>query len=102
MEIVAPRLLEIRRFNRAAESYLSVDKVKEAVDAFIAGEEWSKAKKVARELEPRLEAYVDEKYKQAMKSAGKADKVMEVDVLGALDMLAQQVSDLSVKKSGST
>ena len=27
--------------------------VKEAIDAFIAGEEWGKAKKVARELEPR-------------------------------------------------
>ena len=26
---------------------------KEAIDAFIAGEEWSKAKKVAKELEPR-------------------------------------------------
>jgi len=26
---------------------------KEGIDAFIAGEEWNKAKKVARELEPR-------------------------------------------------
>ena len=33
--------------------YLQVDLVKEAIDAFIDGEEWNKAKKVAKELEPR-------------------------------------------------
>lgn len=38
---------------QAAEIYLQADMVKEAIDAFIAGEEWGKAKKVARELEPR-------------------------------------------------
>ena len=40
-------------FFQAAEMYLKVDKIKEAVDAFIDGGEWSKAKKVAKELEPR-------------------------------------------------
>ena len=39
--------------SQAAEIYLQADMVKEAIDAFIAGEEWGKAKKVARELEPR-------------------------------------------------
>ena len=39
---------------QAAEMFLQVDMVKEAIDAFIEGEEWSKAKKVASELEPRL------------------------------------------------
>ena len=38
---------------QAAEMYLKVDLIKEAIDAFIAGEEWNKAKKVAKELEPR-------------------------------------------------
>ena len=33
--------------------FLQVDLVKEAIDAFIEGEEWNKAKKVASELEPR-------------------------------------------------
>lgn len=32
---------------------MSVDLVKEAIDMFIAAEEWNKAKKVAKELEPR-------------------------------------------------
>ena len=55
--------------------YLKVDMIKEAIDAFIVGEEWSKAKKVARELEPRYETYVDEKYKEYLRNQGKAEAV---------------------------
>ena len=51
--MVAGRLQEIRRHGEAAEWYLRVDMVKEAIDAFMAAEEWSKAKKVAKEYEPR-------------------------------------------------
>ena len=49
--------------------------IKEAIDAFISGEEWNKAKKVARELEPRYEEYVDTKYKDFLKNQGKAEAV---------------------------
>lgn len=38
---------------KAAELYLNLDLVKEAIDAFIEGEEWNKAKRVAKELDPR-------------------------------------------------
>lgn len=38
---------------QAAELYLNMDLVKEAIDAFIEGEEWNKAKRVAKELDPR-------------------------------------------------
>ena len=38
---------------QAAELYLNLDLIKEAVDAFIEGEEWNKAKRVAKELDPR-------------------------------------------------
>jgi len=44
-------------FWKAAELYLKVDMFKEGIDAFIAGEEWNKAKKVAREYEPRFVLY---------------------------------------------
>lgn len=37
----------------AAQLYLGVDMIKEAIDALIAIEEWQKALKIARELEPR-------------------------------------------------
>ena len=48
---------------------------REAIDAFISAEEWSKARKVAKELEPRLESYVDQRYKDFLKNEGKADQV---------------------------
>lgn len=38
---------------QAAELYLNMDLIREAVDAFIEGEEWSKAKRVAKELDPK-------------------------------------------------
>lgn len=38
---------------QAAELYLNLDLVKEAIDAFIEAEEWNKAKRVAKELDPR-------------------------------------------------
>ena len=52
-----------------------MDLVKEAIDALMAGEEWNKAKKVAKELEPRYERYVDDKYKDHLKNEGKAESV---------------------------
>ena len=64
--------------------------VREAVEAFIAGEEWSKAKKVARELEPRLEAFVDEQYKQSLRTKGNAKDLEDVDLISALDMYVEQ------------
>jgi len=38
---------------QAAELFIKVDMFKEGIDAFITGEEWNKAKKVAKEFEPR-------------------------------------------------
>jgi len=40
-------------FFQAAELYLNLDLIKNAIDAFIEGEEWNKAKRVAKELDPR-------------------------------------------------
>lgn len=75
-----------------------MDLIKEAIDVFIDSEEWNKAKRVAKELEPRLahsqvtvtrsflphgsalisgryEDYVDHKYKEYLKNQGKVDSV---------------------------
>ncbi|KAK2158150.1 hypothetical protein NP493_1800g00020 [Ridgeia piscesae] len=90
VEVIGPRLVEISKFGPAAEIYLQADMVKEAIDAFIAGEEWGKAKKVARELEPRYEPYVDEKYKEHHRSQGRAEEVARVDVMAALDMYMEK------------
>ncbi|VEL22137.1 unnamed protein product, partial [Protopolystoma xenopodis] len=117
----------MQRYGPAGELYLTAGRMQQAVEAFIAGEEWTKARRVARELEPRLEEYVEAKYKGLLKivvnsnysvsddldvteiinlpvslytvlirrslliqSTGQADALASLDLLSALDMLADQ------------
>nr|XP_060478952.1 intraflagellar transport protein 172 homolog [Panthera onca] len=87
---VGPQLTGIRKYSAAAELYLNLDLVKEAIDAFIEGEEWNKAKRVAKELDPRYEDYVDEHYKEFLKNQGKVDSLVGVDVVAALDLYVEQ------------
>ena len=62
-QTAGPLLVEVGRHSAAAQLYMGVEMIKEAIDAFISAQEWGKAKKVAKELEPRLEPYVDQRYK---------------------------------------
>uniref|UniRef100_A0A2K5EYN7 Intraflagellar transport protein 172 homolog n=1 Tax=Aotus nancymaae TaxID=37293 RepID=A0A2K5EYN7_AOTNA len=87
---VGPQLIGIGKHNAAAELYLNLDLVKEAIDAFIEGEEWNKAKRVAKELDPRYEDYVDQCYKEFLKNQGKVDLLVDVDVVAALDLYVEQ------------
>uniref|UniRef100_A0A2K6MV73 Intraflagellar transport protein 172 homolog n=1 Tax=Rhinopithecus bieti TaxID=61621 RepID=A0A2K6MV73_RHIBE len=87
---VGPQLIGIGKHSAAAELYLNLDLVKEAIDAFIEGEEWNKAKRVAKELDPRYEDYVDEHYKEFLKNQGKVDSLVGVDVIAALDLYVEQ------------
>ncbi|XP_062822761.1 intraflagellar transport protein 172 homolog isoform X1 [Anolis carolinensis] len=87
---VGPLLVGLGKFNVAAELYLNLDLIKEAIDAFMEGEEWNKAKRVARELEPRYEEYVDQHYKEYLKNQGKVDSLVGVDVVAALDMYVER------------
>ncbi|XP_031437803.1 intraflagellar transport protein 172 homolog isoform X2 [Clupea harengus] len=90
IQAVGPRLIQLKKYSAAAELYLNLDLIKEAVDAFIEGEEWNKAKRVAKELDPRLEDYVDQCYKEHLKNQGKVDSLVGVDVMAALDMYAER------------
>ncbi|XP_078506239.1 intraflagellar transport protein 172 homolog [Lissotriton helveticus] len=90
INVVGPQLIAIRKHSAAAELFLNLDLIKEAIDAFIEGEEWNKAKRVAKELDPRFEDYVDQRYKQYLKNQGKVDRLVGVDVMAALDMYAEQ------------
>lgn len=55
VRVVGPCLAQLRKYSAAAELYLNVELVKEAIDVFMEAEEWNKAKRVAKELEPRSE-----------------------------------------------
>lgn len=47
-----PRLLEYEEYLLAAKVFVCADMMKEAIDAFIAGDYWSKARKLSSELDP--------------------------------------------------
>ncbi|XP_075225811.1 intraflagellar transport protein Oseg2 [Lycorma delicatula] len=89
-KVLGPRLVEEKQYNLAAQVYLAVDLVKEAIDTFILADEWSKAKKVAHELEPSYESYVDSRYKESLRKQGRAEQLADVDIISALDLLAEQ------------
>nr|CAD7197554.1 unnamed protein product [Timema douglasi] len=89
-KLLGPQLLAVKESTLAAQVFLSADLVKEAIDAFIHAEDWNKAKRVARELEPSYETYVDERYKESLKRQGRADQLADVDIIAGLDLLAEQ------------
>ncbi|XP_055005694.1 intraflagellar transport protein 172 homolog [Boleophthalmus pectinirostris] len=90
VQLVGPRLSKLRQFKAAAELYLDVELFKDAIDVFIDGEEWNKAKRVAKELEPRLEDYVDQKYKEHLKNQGQVESLVGIDVMAALDLYVER------------
>lgn len=90
VEIIIPRLEKMEKFNAAGHFYLKVELFKEAIDMFIKDEDWTSARNLAREHEPRYESYVEEQYKESMKSQGKADALANVDIIGALDMYVEK------------
>lgn len=87
---IGPRLVQLGSPNQAAEQYLHAELHKEAVEAFIAGKQWEKAKKLALEVDPQLAKYVDDLYKKHLKERGNAKELINVDVTGALDLFVEK------------
>ncbi|XP_062344303.1 intraflagellar transport protein 172 homolog isoform X2 [Cinclus cinclus] len=87
---VASQLVAMKKYSMAAELYLNLDLTREAINALIEGEEWSKAKHMAKEFDPRSEEYVDQRYKEYLKKQGKVDSLVGIDVMAALDIYAKQ------------
>lgn len=45
---------------------------------------------IAVELAPELATYVDEKYKESLRSEGKASQLVDVDVLSGIDLYIEK------------
>uniref|UniRef100_A0AAY4EKD8 Intraflagellar transport protein 172 homolog n=1 Tax=Denticeps clupeoides TaxID=299321 RepID=A0AAY4EKD8_9TELE len=84
IQAVGPRLVQLRKYNVAAEFFLNLELIKEAVDTFIVGEEWNKAKRVAKELDRR------DKMAKLKFSGTFCTQLVGVDVMAALDMYAER------------
>lgn len=64
--------------NVAAQLYISMEMMKEAIDTFIIAEEWTKARKVAKEVEPAFESYVESMYKDRLMKKGDVEQLADV------------------------
>eukprot|EP00747_Dinoflagellata_sp_TGD_P111359 gnl/TRDRNA2_/TRDRNA2_171207_c2_seq1.p1 gnl/TRDRNA2_/TRDRNA2_171207_c2~~gnl/TRDRNA2_/TRDRNA2_171207_c2_seq1.p1 ORF type:complete len:566 (-),score=101.02 gnl/TRDRNA2_/TRDRNA2_171207_c2_seq1:190-1734(-) len=89
--LVAKRLKMIQRFEAAAELYESVEAVREAVNCYIAGEVWEKARLLAQQQCPDMVRTVEERYKTDLMGKGDGDELIRRtgDVDSALDMYAR-------------
>ncbi|XP_074628986.1 intraflagellar transport protein 172 homolog isoform X2 [Acropora palmata] len=76
--VACARLADIKCYEQAGELYLGVEMVKEAIDVYIQGELWPKAKRCAAEMAPKYEQYVEEAYVAFLKQKGQAEQGYEV------------------------
>ncbi|XP_062507829.1 intraflagellar transport protein 172 homolog isoform X2 [Corticium candelabrum] len=90
---VCERLVAIERFEQAADLYLGVEMVKEALDFLMQGGLWDRAKRTAAQMAPQYAEYVSKKYKEYLSNKGGADAAATLvgeDPIAGLDMLAHQ------------
>jgi len=81
----------IQRFEAAAELYESIEAAREAVNCYIAGENWEKAKVLAQHQCPDMLRVVEDRYKSDLMNKGDGDELIRRtgDVDSALDMYAR-------------
>jgi len=89
VSVVAKRLMNIQRFEQAAELYEGIEAYREAVNCYLAAESWEKARVLAQQQVPDLLGHVEEQIKNDLVARGKGDElVMKGDVASALKMYA--------------
>eukprot|EP00771_Trimastix_marina_P004067 gnl/Trimastix_PCT/799.p1 GENE.gnl/Trimastix_PCT/799~~gnl/Trimastix_PCT/799.p1 ORF type:complete len:453 (+),score=183.16 gnl/Trimastix_PCT/799:863-2221(+) len=105
---VAGRLVELKRFEVAGEIYQGVDSFKEAIDIYIQGQLWDKARSVAAQSAPHLRQYVEQAYVQALMQQDRADELVVSGNVGAgLAMMARRgewdkVMEIAKREGGDT
>lgn len=86
---VCNRFLEVKKFQQAGDLFTGIDSYKSAIDAYIAGGLWEKAKKILIHA-PKYTDYVENAYVKHLKSSGHADALIEVDIDAGLEIYAQR------------
>eukprot|EP00899_Mesostigma_viride_P028336 jgi/Mesvir1/8688/Mv02626-RA.1 len=89
--VVSRRLVEIGRLETAAELNEGVDMYEAAIDIYIKGNMWDKAKALGEQAGPTLKKRVDDQYMQHLMANEKADDLVEHgNVLAGIDLYARQ------------
>lgn len=82
---VGTRLIQDRQYDQAAQLYISIRMYKEAIDAYIIGKMWNKAKEITS-MAPSYKDYVDNAYVSQLKNDNHADELVSIDVSAGLNM----------------
>lgn len=75
---LGPRLVQINQIGPAAQLYLAAELPKEAVDVFIHAEQWSKARRLAKEIDTDLVSYVETRQKSRLKTDGNIEQLADI------------------------
>ncbi|KAI8818942.1 uncharacterized protein EV422DRAFT_125936 [Fimicolochytrium jonesii] len=89
VETVCSRLMEVNSFEAAADLFAGMEMYKDAIDAYILGAAWDKAKQMLA-YAPKYTEYVESAYVTHLKSTGDAEDLVNVDVVAGLDLFAQR------------
>lgn len=84
---LAPRLVTFNQIGLAVQLYLAAEMPKEAVDVFIQSENWSKARRLAKEIDPQLLSYVEEQQKVRLRSDGNIEQLADIGEFTCLILL---------------
>lgn len=84
---LGPRLVELQQIGPAAQLYLAAELPKEAVNVFIESENWSKARRLAKEIDPELMVYVDQQQKSRLRMDGNVEQLADIGILFPLSLI---------------
>ncbi|KAJ3074648.1 hypothetical protein HDU98_010644 [Podochytrium sp. JEL0797] len=86
---VCTRLIGIKKFEQAAEFYMSIEMYRDAIDCYARVGQWEKAKEVVN-IAPRFGEYLETTYISHLKNQQNADALVNVDATAGLDLFAQR------------
>ncbi|KAJ3205663.1 hypothetical protein HDU82_005043 [Entophlyctis luteolus] len=87
--LVCSRLVGIKKYEQAAEFYLSIEMHRDAIDCFARVGLWDRAKEVVT-LAPRFGEYLETTYISHLKNQQNADALVNVDATAGLDLFVQR------------
>merc|ERR1719231_233441 len=90
---VSQRLIEIKRFEQAAELYEGIGRYKDAIDIYVKAGMWEKARALCANMSPEYADEVEQQYIHRLKSENRVDELLESgqgqSVEAGLDALAR-------------
>lgn len=75
---LGPRLVELNQIGPAAQLYLAAELPREAVNVFIQSDNWSKARRLAKEIDSEMVAYVDAQQKSRLRMEGNVEQLADI------------------------